>query len=281
MFKIKGYKYFRLDSSTNELHELFIYKDNTLSDTHDLLNCNCSKPLNKIPLHKRKAASVDELANWVHCYELSQLTQNPVLQRAAPKTVSFVFLKEEDPQKEYNKKTKQMTLKKEKLTFGPEGEQAEEDEADYSYAEEESDPITEKKSTEEQEDTTSEKNDMDVGQDDEQTEEKKSRTKQKDEEMDAEKEEEEESEKEEVNENEQKGNSRKRARTEEEEKPSKRARSKKAQPKEEETEPVKKSARVQTKNDKKKNQDSDDDGHDDESRSEDKSFHDGDEGSDD
>jgi len=111
-----------------------MYKDNTLSDTHDLLNCNCSKAANKIPLHKRKVALVDELANWVHCNELSQLTQNPVLQRAGANR-SFVFLKEEDPQKNL-KKTKQMVLKKEKLTFRPEGEQAEEDEdADYSYAE--------------------------------------------------------------------------------------------------------------------------------------------------
>jgi len=59
-----------------------------------------------------------------------------------------------------------MVLKKEKLTFRPEGEQAEEDEdADYSYAERNPTQYWEKP-TEEQ-DTTNEKNNMDNDQDDE------------------------------------------------------------------------------------------------------------------
>ena len=50
----------------NEIKELFTYKPDTISETHDLLNCRCSKQTNKIPLHKRQAASVDELASWDH-----------------------------------------------------------------------------------------------------------------------------------------------------------------------------------------------------------------------
>jgi len=119
------------DFSAKELKDLFFYKDNTLSDTHDLLNCPCSKPASKIPLHKRKAASVDELANWQHYPDMSKLTNYPNLQSAS-KSVSFVFLKEDDP-KENLKKVKQLNLKKEKLSFGTDAE--EDEDVDYSYAE--------------------------------------------------------------------------------------------------------------------------------------------------
>jgi len=121
------------DFSAKELKDLFFYKDNTLSDTHDLLNCPCSKPASKIPLHKRKAASVDELANWQHFPDMSKLTDYPNL-LSASKSVSFVFLKEDDP-KENLKKVKQLNLKKEKLSFGAEAE--EDEDVDYSYAEDE------------------------------------------------------------------------------------------------------------------------------------------------
>jgi len=131
------------DFSAKELKDLFFYKDNTLSDTHDLLNCPCSKPASKIPLHKRKAASVDELANWQHYPDMSKLNEYPNLQIAS-KSVSFVFLKEEDPQKQtvVQKQVKQMNLKKEKLSFGAEAEE-QDDEVDYSYAEEEDDQSVE------------------------------------------------------------------------------------------------------------------------------------------
>jgi len=259
------------DFSKNELRELFTYKENTLSDTHDLLNCNCSKPLNKIPLHKRKAASVDELANWVHCYDLSQLKQNPVLQRAGAKSVSFVFLKEDDPNA---KKTKQTLVKKENL-FGSEGEKADEGEAEYSYAEEESDE-SEKKATKVHDE--SQESDMDVEQKNTKVKDKpKTRAKQN-----SKKEEDEEKEEKENEKEEQEENSEKQEKESQEEKPTrKRARKteeeeeKISQPKEEGAEPVKKRARVNTKENKKGNQeDSDDDGYENESRSEDKSFHD-------
>lgn len=56
----------------SELKELFSLK-NTISDTHDLLNCRCAGTLNKIPFHKRAAANVDELANWEHYDDMSKL----------------------------------------------------------------------------------------------------------------------------------------------------------------------------------------------------------------
>jgi len=113
-----------------------MYKENTLSDTHDLLNCPCSKPASKVPLHKRKAASVDELSQWDHFPDMTKLTSYPNLQKAT-KTVSFIFLKEDDP-KANAEKVRQMTLKKEKLSFGAEGEgegegEEEENEDEYSY----------------------------------------------------------------------------------------------------------------------------------------------------
>jgi len=119
------------DFSAKELKELFMYKENTLSDTHDLLNCPCSKPASKVPLHKRQAASVDELREWKHFPDMTKLTSYPNLQKAT-KTVSFIFLKEDDP-KANAEKVKQMTLKKEKLSFGAEGEGEEENEDEYSY----------------------------------------------------------------------------------------------------------------------------------------------------
>jgi len=124
------------DFSAKELKDLFMYKENTLSDTHDLLNCPCSKPATKVPLHKRKAASVDELSEWEHFPDMTKLTSYHNLQKAT-KTVSFIFLKEDDP-KVNAEKVRQLTLKKEKLSFGAEGEgegegEEEENEDEYSY----------------------------------------------------------------------------------------------------------------------------------------------------
>lgn len=62
------------DFSRNEIKELFAAKmETTISETHDLLNCRCSKQMTKIPLHKRQAASVDELASWDHYDTLEKL----------------------------------------------------------------------------------------------------------------------------------------------------------------------------------------------------------------
>lgn len=120
------------DFSAKELKELFNYKENTLSDTHDLLNCPCSKPASKIPLHKRQAASVDELREWEHYPDMTKLTNYPNLLKST-KSVSFIFLKEDDP-KAKQEKVKQMTLQKEKLSFGADIEpEEEENEAEYEF----------------------------------------------------------------------------------------------------------------------------------------------------
>jgi len=99
--------------SAKELKELFLYKENTLSDTHDLLNCPCSKPANKIPLHKRQAASVDELRDWQHFPDMTKLNEYPHLQKSS-KSVSFIFLKEDDP-KANEKKDETNIIKERKV----------------------------------------------------------------------------------------------------------------------------------------------------------------------
>jgi len=83
-----------------ELRDLFTFREETKCDTHDLLNCRCSKAVTKIPLYKRQAAAVDELSNWQHYEEPSALENYPLLQKAARENVSFVFLKECDPKNE-------------------------------------------------------------------------------------------------------------------------------------------------------------------------------------
>jgi len=86
------------DFSKNEIKELFSYKNDTICETHDLLNCRCSGQLNRIPAHKRAAAKVDELSNWDHYNDLTKIVY-PFIQKASAKSVSFMFLKEEDPTK--------------------------------------------------------------------------------------------------------------------------------------------------------------------------------------
>eukprot|EP01125_Pyxidicula_operculata_P014877 TRINITY_DN500_c0_g1_i3.p1 TRINITY_DN500_c0_g1~~TRINITY_DN500_c0_g1_i3.p1 ORF type:complete len:943 (-),score=202.97 TRINITY_DN500_c0_g1_i3:122-2950(-) len=145
------------DFSKNELKELFNYKEDTISDTHDLLNCRCSKSAKKIPLHKRQSASVDELSNWQHCDDTSKLTQYPVLQ-ASGSSISFVFIKEDDPAAQ-PKKVK--LIKNEKLCFDDgsgAGEDEGEGEADYEVeaGDEEPEKVATEKDEEKEEEVEAE-----------------------------------------------------------------------------------------------------------------------------
>ncbi|XP_049850513.1 DNA repair and recombination protein RAD54-like isoform X2 [Schistocerca gregaria] len=87
------------DFNTKDLMDIFTYRgQETNSDTHDLLNCRCSKDAKKIPLHKRQAAKVDELRNWVHYDDVSRIKEHSLL-KSCQGEISFVFLKETDPSK--------------------------------------------------------------------------------------------------------------------------------------------------------------------------------------
>lgn len=84
-----------------ELRDLFTYREDTLCETHDLLNCRCAGVANfkKIPLHKRQQTNVDELKSWQHLPKVEQITQHRLLDNSAAH-ITFVFLKEADPAKE-------------------------------------------------------------------------------------------------------------------------------------------------------------------------------------
>jgi hypothetical protein len=85
----------------SELRDLFTYREDTKSDTHDMLNCRCAGAYTKIPLHKRQAAvGVDELSTWEHHVSVSTLKQSEVLRLSAPSHVTFVFAKASDSAKE-------------------------------------------------------------------------------------------------------------------------------------------------------------------------------------
>jgi DNA repair and recombination RAD54-like protein len=88
------------DFSLKDLRDIFTYRGNeSVSDTHDLLACRCAKNFKKIPLHKRQAAKVDELANWEHHESVDTIKHHKLLMR--PKDfISFCFAKETDPKQE-------------------------------------------------------------------------------------------------------------------------------------------------------------------------------------
>jgi DNA repair and recombination protein RAD54 and RAD54-like protein len=90
-----------------ELKDLFTFRDDTLCETHDLLNCRCAGMDNfkKIPLHKRQAVSVDALRGWEHVPRLELVKAHQFMDKCDPH-VSFVFLKEADPAKEAEEEEK-------------------------------------------------------------------------------------------------------------------------------------------------------------------------------
>lgn len=59
---------------------LFDYKEDTLSETHDLLNCPCAPGSKKLPKHIRDRANVAMLSNWRHCYDPVALQDVHILQ---------------------------------------------------------------------------------------------------------------------------------------------------------------------------------------------------------
>ena len=83
-----------------ELSRLFKYRDDTICDTHDLLNCRCSKNAKRIPQHLRNAVKMDELDTWDHYEDVASAHKYPILQAAGTADVSFAFVKETDPAKE-------------------------------------------------------------------------------------------------------------------------------------------------------------------------------------
>lgn len=87
------------DFSQRDLRDIFNYRgEETVCDTHDLLNCRCTKNFKKIPLHKRQAVKVDELSTWDHYDEAPKIEKHDFFKNSTQ--VSFVFLKETDPSKE-------------------------------------------------------------------------------------------------------------------------------------------------------------------------------------
>jgi len=114
----------------SELRDLFTYREDTKSDTHDLLNCRCAGAYNKIPLHKRQAAGVDELSTWEHHVSVNTLKQSEVLRLSAPSHVTLVFAKASDPAKEeQNEQVEQVAIQfeVEEETFGDEKKMEEDD----------------------------------------------------------------------------------------------------------------------------------------------------------
>lgn len=80
-------------------------REDTVSDTHDLLNCACSLKAVKIPRHKRMQLSVDDLNNWEHFDKIEQI-KDELVKKAAEDLISFLFSKESgeiQEEKEINK----------------------------------------------------------------------------------------------------------------------------------------------------------------------------------
>lgn len=110
------------DFSLKDLRDIFTYRgEESVSDTHDLLACRCAKNFKKIPLHKRQAAKVDELANWEHHESVGSIKQHQLLHRTQ-NLISFVFLKETDPKQEIAAGKPAQEVAEEKVSFDTTGE---------------------------------------------------------------------------------------------------------------------------------------------------------------
>ena len=83
--------------TTSELRDIFRLREDTVSDTHDLLNCKCTLSVQsqkKIPTHKKQGLAVDDLLYWDHIPNIDVNTKYPWLQKIGRETITFIFAKE-------------------------------------------------------------------------------------------------------------------------------------------------------------------------------------------
>jgi len=59
-----------------------VFKEDTISETHDLLNCRCSGTIKKIAHHIRARAKVDALENWEHIADVDTVNKVTYCSRA-------------------------------------------------------------------------------------------------------------------------------------------------------------------------------------------------------
>lgn len=106
--------------TSDELRALFVYKGDTICETHDLLRCKCHLPDEKRETHDVKGTfksvrkptgpRVDELKSWVHCADLhGPKCPDPSLPLVDPtmSTITFVISNERDPQRQEPEVTRQ------------------------------------------------------------------------------------------------------------------------------------------------------------------------------
>ncbi len=95
------------------------FREGTICDTHDLLNCRCSVNAIKIPFHKRKQVAVDDLNSWQHFHDgnFGEI-KDEILRNAAKDNSSFIFSKETQAIKEGDVEIKRVV--------GEEGDEADE-----------------------------------------------------------------------------------------------------------------------------------------------------------
>ena len=59
--------------NNSELRELFTFKEETISETHDLLNCKCAGTIQKVAKHIRDRLKVDALESWEHYADVDKI----------------------------------------------------------------------------------------------------------------------------------------------------------------------------------------------------------------
>ncbi|CUG78612.1 DNA repair and recombination protein RAD54, putative [Bodo saltans] len=110
--------------STEELKQLFAYRPDSLSDTHDLLQCDCqaaaasssskAQPQPQVELKFRKVGvpvtakaatggpRMDELRSWMHISDVAKFALDKVISKMATRDkrlISFAFANERDAKK--------------------------------------------------------------------------------------------------------------------------------------------------------------------------------------
>eukprot|EP01108_Squamamoeba_japonica_P002766 TRINITY_DN2354_c0_g2_i1.p1 TRINITY_DN2354_c0_g2~~TRINITY_DN2354_c0_g2_i1.p1 ORF type:complete len:283 (+),score=91.99 TRINITY_DN2354_c0_g2_i1:129-977(+) len=86
--------------SANDLKQLFTLQTDTISNTHDLLGCRCSKVTKKVFGFERKNIKIDELSKWTHHSEPeSWCKADDALGSAPPGAVTMAFTLYKDTSK--------------------------------------------------------------------------------------------------------------------------------------------------------------------------------------
>jgi hypothetical protein len=97
--------------TTDELKALFIYRPDTVCDTHDLLGCKCLVEKEALDgfgkggfrkMAQKSGPRMDELKSWKHLPDVRKFDLDKVMQKIAkddPKMISFLFANERDAKK--------------------------------------------------------------------------------------------------------------------------------------------------------------------------------------